>query len=143
MLKEIVKELVKKYNTNSPYDIAAYKNINVINWDLHEEIRGFYKYDRRNKYIVINNNLNQEMQRVVCAHELGHAILHSRHNTPLMRKNTFLSISKIEIEANTFAAELLICDDSIRDCENLSINQIAALHNVPAELVKLKCKGLF
>lgn len=136
-------DLKKKYKTENPYEIATCKKINVIGWNLHDDIRGFYKYDRRNKYIVINDNLSQEAQRVVCAHELGHAILHARHNTPLMRKNTFLSISKIEIEANTFAAELLISDESIRECENLSIKQIAALHNVPVELVELKCKRLF
>ncbi|WP_397537814.1 ImmA/IrrE family metallo-endopeptidase [Rummeliibacillus pycnus] len=143
MLKSVVKELVEKYNTNNPYEIAECKNIIVINWDLHEEIRGYYKYDRRNRYIVINGNLPQEMQRVVCAHELGHAILHTRYNTPFMRQNTFFSVSKIEIQANTFAAELLISDESVRDCKCLSINQIAALHNVPTELVKMKCKGLF
>ena len=143
MLKNIVKELAEKYSTNSPYEIAACMSINVITWGLHEEIRGYYKYDRRNRYIVINGNLPQEMQRVVCAHELGHAILHTRYNTPFMRQNTFLSVSKIEIQANIFAAELLISDDSLRECESLTIEHIAALHHVPAELVKLKCKGLF
>ena len=48
------------------------------------------------------------MQRTVCAHELGHAVLHTHANTPFLRKNTFFSVDKLEIEANTFAALLLI-----------------------------------
>lgn len=45
------------------------------------------------------------------AHELGHAIMHPDANTPFLRKCTGLLISKMEIEANKFAAELLIDDE--------------------------------
>ena len=109
--------------------------------DLHHEINGYYKYDRRNQYIVINDNLDQHNQRVVCAHERGHAILHKHVNTPFMRNNTFLSVDKIEHEANRFAAELLIPDESIYELNN--IHHVASLHNVPVELVRLKqcCRG--
>nr|WP_236782020.1 ImmA/IrrE family metallo-endopeptidase [Aneurinibacillus sp. XH2] len=115
-------------------------NIHIIKWDLHKQINGYYKYDRRNRYIVINCNLDNNFQRVVCAHELGHAILHTRVNTPFMTMNTFFSVNKIEREANTFAAELLIPDDNF---ENLSIYEIASIYQVPVELVKLKCEKLF
>lgn len=46
------------------------------------------------------------MQRFICAHELGHLILH-----PI--KNTLYSVSKIEVEANIFAVELLVPDESL------------------------------
>lgn len=61
-----------------------------------------------------------------------------------MRQNTFLSVSKIEREANLFAAELLISDESFAEVNN--IYELASLHGVPVELVELKlhCKeGLF
>ncbi len=142
-IKSITERLTTKHKTINPFEIADSLNIKVTLWDLHEDINGFYKYDRRNKFIFINNNLSEEMQSVVCAHELGHAILHSRANTPFMRKNTLLSIARIEIEANTFAAELLISDDSLSKCTHLSVYEIASLHNVPTELAMLKCKELF
>lgn len=142
-LKEIVEKLIKKYNTTNPFEIAALKNIHIIEWDLHEEINGYYKYDRRNRYIVINSNLSDERKLFVCAHELGHATLHPRLNTPFMRRNTFLSVDKIEREANLFAAELLIPDDSLMDCEHQTIEYIASIHNVPVELARLKCEKLF
>ena len=140
-IKEKTNQLKQRYNTDCPYEIASYLKIHVMQHELHPEINGYYKYDRRNQYIVINDNLNQHEQRVVCAHELGHAVMHKHVNTPFMCKNTFLSVSKIEREANRFAAELLIPDASIKECETLL--HIASLHNVPMELVELKCKKLF
>lgn len=140
-IKKKVNQLKERYETDCPYQLAQHLKIHVILHDLHHEINGYYKYDRRNQYIVINNNLDEHNQKGVCAHELGHAVLHKHVNTPFMRSNTFLSVSKIEREANRFAAELLIPDDSFKD--NETIFAIASIHNVPIELVELKCRELF
>ena len=143
-IKEKVLQLKEKYKTSDPFLLSTYLNIIVIVYDLHPEINGYYKYDRRNKYIVINSNLSFAMQLLVCAHELGHAILHPRLNTPFMRRNTFLSVDKIEREANRFAAELLIPDDTFYECE--TIYDVISLHNIPIELAQLKyqcCKENF
>ena len=139
-IRETVRQLTKKHETTCPYEIAESCNIITLKHDLHHDINGYYKYDRRNQYIVINQNLTDQQQKVVCAHELGHAVMHKHVNTPFMRSNTFLSVSKVEREANRFAAELLIPDESFCECE--SIYDIASLHNVPLELVQLKrlCK---
>jgi Zn-dependent peptidase ImmA (M78 family) len=120
-------------------------NIHLIPWDLNEEINGFYKYDRRNKYIFYNNNLNEELQRFVCAHELGHAILHPRSNTPFLRKNTLFSVEKIEVEANTFAVELLLPDDFLYDFKNtnVSIYEITKMYGIPNEVAHLKSANFF
>lgn len=81
-------------------------------------------------------------KKIVCAHELFHAILHPRVNTAFMKKHTLLSVGKIEREANTAAAHLLIPDESLFECYGLmSIYEIAALHNVPVEFVELKLSG--
>ncbi len=115
----------------------------IAQWILKRQLVA-YKYDRRNQYLVINSNLDSNSQRIVCSHELGHAILHPKFNTPFMRKHTLFSVDKIEIEANTFAAYLLIPDESLFDSYNqMTIFDIAALYNVPIELVELKFKGLF
>lgn len=139
-IKNILHQLIKKANSHCPYELADYKNIHVIHFDLHEEINGYYKYDKRNQYIVINRNLNATMQRVVCAHELGHALLHTRSNTPFMRKHTLYSIDRMEYEANIFAAELLIPDSVGFGYE--TIQEIAAAYDVPMFLVEIKFKQL-
>lgn len=132
--------LMKKHKTNNPFELASLLNIHVIPWNLHEEINGFYKYDKRNKYIFFNSNLNDEIQRFVCSHELGHAVLHPRSNTPFLRKNTLFSIDKMEIEANTFAVELLMHDEKIDEYResHLTIKEIAEIFGVPQEVSHLK-----
>ncbi len=139
-IKAEVIKLLKKYKTNNPFEIASSMNIQVIHWDLHEEIKGFYKYDKRNKYIFINNNMEFSIQRFVCAHELGHAILHPRSNTPFLREKTFFSKDKFEVEAHTFGVELLIQDEYFREYHdtNLSIYEICDIYGVPRELAHLK-----
>ncbi|MFD1363070.1 ImmA/IrrE family metallo-endopeptidase [Lentibacillus salinarum] len=139
-IKNIVHQIEKKYKTDNPFEICSLMNIHVIPWDLHEEINGFYKYDRRNKYIFINFNLNDDMQRFVCSHELGHAILHPRSNTPFLRNQTLFSIDKIEVEANTFAVELLMNDEKVYKFKdtNLSIREIGKIYGIPGSVVYLK-----
>ncbi|MEA0563317.1 ImmA/IrrE family metallo-endopeptidase [Lysinibacillus irui] len=143
-IKKKVEYLFKKYNTRNPFTLANYLNIEIFYWDLPPDIKGFYQYEKRNRFIFINSNLSFEEQLIVCAHELGHAVLHTKLNTPFMRANTLFSINKVEIQANTFAAYLLIPDENLFDSHNqMTLYDIAALYNVPLELVELKFKGLF
>lgn len=139
-IKKVVNKIKIKYKTSDPFEIASLMNIHVIPWDLHEEIMGFYKYDKRNKYIFINNNLDNAMQKYICAHELGHSILHPRVNTPFLRKNTLFSLDKIEVEADIFAVEILIPDELLFENINTitTIYEASAAYGVPSELVHLK-----
>jgi Zn-dependent peptidase ImmA (M78 family) len=114
-IKKTLNDLVNKYKSADPFDLASLMKVHIIYWDLHEEINGFYKYDRRNKYIVINMNIDQSAQRFTCCHELGHVILHPRVNTPFLRRNTLLSTDKIEREANEFAINLLLHGKDFED----------------------------
>lgn len=131
-IERTVKKLVKSCKTNDPYEIAAQKNINVIQWNLHHEIMGFYKYIRRNKFIFINSNLNEDIQRFVCAHELGHSQLHHRVNTPFLKQSTYFSVDKIEVEANFFAVRLLLSDEDLKNYETKY--HILREHGIPLEM---------
>lgn len=139
-IKKTVLDLTNKYKTNDPFELAAFKNVEVIPFNLHPEIKGFYKYDKRNKYIFINNNLDEPSQKFVCAHELGHSQLHPRVNTPFLRGNTYFSVDKIEVEANTFAVELLLQDQNLYEYKDssLSVCEIAEIYGVPKEVSHLK-----
>ncbi|MBM6876221.1 ImmA/IrrE family metallo-endopeptidase [Fusobacterium mortiferum] len=124
-IKLRVKNLEKKYGTRDPYKLCKRLKINIIYMDLGE-IKGIYKKVVTNKFIVINENLDEFCQKVVLAHELGHAILHhSKEIQALKDYDLFPKYSnQIEIEANTFAAELLIDDtfDNDEYIENPSID---------------------
>lgn len=141
-IKERVEKVVKRYHTNHPLELASFLHIHVIPFDLHEDVLGFYMYDRRNKYIFYNKNLENNicMRNFIIAHELGHAILHTKLNTPYLKKNTLYSIDKIEKEANRFAVELLLPDSCIYDLKNnsMSIYETATTYGIPVDFVHLK-----
>ncbi|MDA2120072.1 ImmA/IrrE family metallo-endopeptidase [Bacillus cereus] len=138
-IKEYVLNIVAKYQTIDPFEIARQKNIIVLFEDLGNTL-GFYNTYKRFKFIHINNQINETTQRFVCAHELGHALLHPKANTPFLRNQTFFSVDRLEIEANTFAVELLLTDEMIFAYENthLSIQEVAEIHGVPSGFARLK-----
>ena len=107
-----VKNLIKKYGTKNPYTLCKLLKIHIRYMDLGNA-KGVYKKIITNKFIIINENLSEFAQLVVLCHELGHAILHDSQEIQSFKDcNLFPRINnQIEIEANTFAAELLF-DDS-------------------------------
>jgi len=139
-IKKIVEELIEAYSTNNPFEIADAKKIIVCFHDLHEEIMGYYKYSRTNKFIVINSNLNQFDQLFTCCHELGHSEIHPKLNTPFLKRKTLFSIDKIEQEANRFAVEMLMPDSKVQALPyvNLTDKEAARIFGVPAEVCHLK-----
>lgn len=81
------------------------------------------------------------MKRFTCAHELGHAILHPDASTPFLRSKTLLSVDKMEIEANTFAVELLIPNELIEENNNLTSEQLSRLLGYEQSLIELRLKS--
>ncbi|MGN4846306.1 ImmA/IrrE family metallo-endopeptidase [Bacillus cereus group sp. MYBK134-1] len=138
-IKEYVMKIVKKHGTTTPFEIAKRKDIIVLFEDLGNTL-GFYNTYKRFKFIHINNRIDETTQRFVCAHELGHALLHPKANTPFLRNKTFFSVDRLEIEANTFAVELLLPDEMISEYQdtNLSIQEIAEIYGIPESFARLK-----
>ncbi len=136
-IEKLVAKLKKKYDTKNPFQIAKNLNIKIFFEDLGN-IRGFYQSCPKNKVIHINCNLDDNEKLIVCSHELGHAILHAKLNVLFIEKNTFFVKNKFEIEANKFAAELIIASDVNTKYPGYTFEQIAAAENINSELIKLK-----
>ncbi len=113
--KDILK-LVKKYKTNDPFKLAELLGIYIFFGDLGDTL-GFVHRSHRIVMININYNLTEELKRFVCAHELAHALLHKHLSVPSMRRNTFFSVDKNEMEANRFATYLLLYGKNFEDYE--------------------------
>ena len=137
-IKDYVAKLIRRHGTSDPFSLADKLNIIVFTVPLGE-VQGFYMYLKKHRTIFLNSDIEDiELRRVVLAHEIGHALLHTKVNSYYMRKYTSLNTSKYEIQANCFAAELLISDELIKNNPGLTSTQLAMLAEVPPELIDFK-----
>ena len=136
-IKKIVLNLIKKYNTQDPFELAELLNIEYIIGSMGK-CNGCYLYLKRHRCIFINDNLSDSEMSLVMAHELGHAILHRTENCYFIRNKTFLSTAWIEREANTFAAELLIPDSLIYENPGMTKKQLARLAGYDERIMEFK-----
>lgn len=138
-IREKVQRTVKKYRTRNPYELAEHMGIIIHRCDLGK-IRGYYYYAYRIKQIFLNCNLSKEQEAFVLAHEIGHSVLHPKANTPFLRESTFLSVDKMELEANKFAMELLLPDAELQQYSDLTIDQLSRLLGYSRKLIELRLK---
>ena len=102
-------DLIRRYRTRDPFLIAENLGIEVMKRAFSKQ-KGAFRVILGVKFIFINENLSEEMQTLVCAHELGHALLHPQYgeNEFLAEFEIFDLRSSTEYDANVFAACLLI-----------------------------------
>lgn len=136
-IKKLVQQLASEYQTNDPFEIAKMRDIHIQYHELGNTL-GFTYCSRRSRFIVINKDVPENALPYICAHELGHTVLHKGLSLPYLKKHTLFSINKYEREADTFAVELLLPDDLIAEHEDCSLESIARLYHVPREILCLK-----
>jgi len=141
-IAEMAHSLVRRCETTDPFRIADEIGVDVSYADLGN-LKGMYSYIKRNRFIVVNQELGDVERRVVCAHELGHDQRHRDlarnkwlHDFMLYNMN-----AQPEYEANLFAAELLLPDKDvlsvIADSDGDYFSTSRALY-VPPELLGFK-----
>ena len=94
-----------------PEDIAEALGVTVIlDSDMEDTTSGSYSLDGDQPVIRVNANQHSNRQRFTLAHELGHhVLLHGeREDNPVTLFRQEGTTSNLEIEANAFAAELLM-----------------------------------
>ena len=135
-IKKIVSYYKRKTGTSDPFAIADQLGILYQICDLQFE--GCYMFLKNHRYIFINQNLPEHEQRLVMAHELGHALLHRKENCYFIRNKTLLLNSKNEIEANKFAMELLLPDSFLAEYRDFTIDQISRMTGYHQKLIQLR-----
>lgn len=140
-----VAALRRRYGENDPFRLAADMRIHLMEEPLGD-CKGFFLVLKRQKVITVNSGLSAPMRRIVCAHELGHAVLHSRSAalSPFHDFNLFSDTDASEYEANLFAADLLLEDSDVMEVLNGDefFFGAAARLMVPAELLDFKFRIL-
>lgn len=118
------------FGTSDPLEICKLLDIKLRFIHLSSGIYGFSDLERNaenfSATIFLSNALNPYAQRIVCAHELGHILLHGNERLNLFDINEQEN-SLPEYEANLFAIELM--------------PQI--YHSPTVEYSKLSCSGLY
>lgn len=121
-----VEELKSTLKTNDPYKIAEYYGIRVLHSD--SPLKEFHAYTMKfpsyPTIISINNAYTEFSKKLLCAHELGHALLHPEAINHFKSISNNLSIS-VEEEANLFALALL----GDEDFNNKLTMPLAAMNN--------------
>ena len=139
-IKRVIENLKIKFKTSCPYELASALDVIIITVPLGK-VWGMYKYIKRTKVIYLNENLNEYEKRFVLAHELGHAVLHTKSNCFFTNTKNINKIKK-EHEANLFAAQFLINFSNIDELylKEYSIDQLASYYKVPIDLLEFKLK---
>lgn len=136
-LRKISTMLIKKYKTNDPFEIASELGIWIYEVDLGN-IKGNYVYAKRKKVFFINSRLSPIDRLLCCAHELGHAILHTKSNLYFNNSKTFFNQQKHENEADIFAAELIINKTLLSKYEGFNLKTISDCEGIPLKYLNYK-----
>ncbi|MBQ7822493.1 MAG: ImmA/IrrE family metallo-endopeptidase [Clostridia bacterium] len=141
-----VEQLVKRYKTRDPKALAAALGIEVKYNPGFGNLKGFYYIINRKRYIVINDNLDDNEKKIVLSHEIGHDRLH-RDLVTVAGLQEFVLYdmkSRPEYEANVFASELLLEDNEVAELakEGYDIEEIAKMLETDINLAALKVSAM-
>lgn len=137
---------MNRYDTRDPFHIASKLGVEIIHTNTLKSLKGMYRVIKRNRFIILNSNNSHKMNRIVCAHELGHDCLHRDYAKKNVLKEFMLyDIStRQEYEANVFAAALLLDDETMLEYvkDGYDAEQIASATGTDINLVALKIDTL-
>lgn len=139
----IPQKIIRHYGTRDPFRLADSLGIQVKITNNLKQQKGFFNVVLNVSFIFINGNLSYEMQRIVCAHELGHALM---HKALCVKRDGFLEYEIFDIkdnteyEANAFASNLLIDEDEMIECfrNGYDVVQTARTLNINVNLLLIK-----
>lgn len=131
--------LIRQHHSRNPFEIIKGLNVILLFVPL-KGVRGFYHYFQRNNIIYIDESLPEYEKLFVCAHELGHMLLHKNANMIFMDTHTMFNTDKYETEANKFAVDLLISDEILVEHQDCSIDQMSRILGYSEELLELRLK---
>lgn len=103
------KKAAKQAGSRDPFRVARELDVEILEEDFVRQ-KGAFCMVEGYPFIFLNTHLGDEEKRAVCAHELGHAVLHKAQAArgALCEFDLFAMATGMEYEANVFASEVLI-----------------------------------
>lgn len=124
-IQRLVEQILDQHHISSPpvdvHLIAKSKGVQIIKGDLGD-VSGILFRERNRTLIGVNATHASTRQRFTVAHEIGHLILHGDESLhvdkvfaiKLRNQTSSEAVDRGEIEANAFAAELLMPTEMVR-----------------------------
>ena len=125
---ELPSELVRIHGIRDPFRLASLLGV-TVKYISTKRQKGLCAVIDDIPFIFINRNMSEPLQRMTCAHELGHILLHREilsGQKPLLDYELFDIRSSAEYEANVFAAYLLIDDAELNELLNRGEDLVTA-----------------
>lgn len=145
-IKAKADRLKKIYQTDDLFEICGNMDIEVHKSPMGTQegsCKGFFTTYLRQKMITLNSDISEANQRIILAHELGHAMLHANAGISTFHDfAVFNSCNMNEKEANVFAAEFLIDDKMVLEAikEGRDFYTMASELCVPPEMLDFKLR---
>jgi len=161
--KKVVSQHLKKHGrptTSGNYKINVNKvakdlGVTVVEHDFSDDMSGVFVREGDSLFIGVNENHPPTRKRFTIAHEIGHFLLHAEDvihhdNFDLESPSVVLYRSEginssAEVEANAFAAELLMPEQMIDECieeGKTSIEGLAKAFNVSIDAMRYRLINL-
>ncbi len=144
---DMADKLVRLHSVRSGEELAQAVGIEVLPLNFSQQ-KGVYTVLERNRFIFIKDDLEPIMRSIVLLHEVGHDALHREE---AVRTGGFQEFniydtgnSRMEYEANLFAAQVSLPDEEILDYiyGGYDVQQIAQAMYSDINLVALKVSYL-
>ncbi|MDU4953442.1 ImmA/IrrE family metallo-endopeptidase [Clostridium sp.] len=136
-IDDIVLGLKDSCKTDNVYEIYDELNIIIRKIDpssilLHGNDSLYTRDYLDSEFVLIRNDLDENLERFILFHELGHALLHvdvvrAAFNQKCLNKH------KLEKQANYFALKMLNLKFDSIEMEGMTLEQIASYMQIPYE----------
>lgn len=137
--KRKAESVIKRCGTSNPFEIARRLHMYIQYGPLGGVKYANYLRYKRTQIIIIDSDVAPpHLLPFILAHEIGHALCTPDANTAWMASYTLGNDAKAERTANTFAVELLLSDEYLREHAEYGIHELARMQGVPEEYVYLK-----
>ncbi len=138
---KMTQSIIEKYDSRDPKEILEQRGVHLIAFKSHTKLLGMYKIIKGISFVFFNPFVDYRIQNMVFAHELGHDILHKDiAANDIIEYELFDINSEMELEANIFAAHLLLDEKNlIEDARfGYTYNELASMYDVNVNLMIFK-----
>ena len=141
---DAVEKVKRRFGETDPFRLCREMGTVLLPQNLGtdgDSIKGFFLRHNRINTITYNADLPKVLQRIIVGHEIGHAVLHAKSGVHAFHDvGMFDESSRMEKDANLFAAEYLLRDDQVLEAMNADSTffTVASSLDVPVELLDFK-----